>query len=69
MKKLNIKTLILDDNDLECSAKTITLSDLSLSHVSFKIDDLKDYELIIYFGKKGTKILKSNYFRTGKIKN
>lgn len=67
MIKLEIKTLIVDDNDLECKNDKTTLTELSLNNLSFNIEDIEMFELIIYRGKKGTKILKSNYFRTGKI--
>lgn len=67
MKKEIIKTLIVGDTELECECENKSINELKLSDLGFKLDDLKPYELIVYVGKKGTKVLKSNYFRTGKI--
>ena len=67
MNRKNISVLIVDDNDLECKNDKTTLSDLNLNNLNFKFEDIKEFELIVYKGKKGTKILKSDYFRTGKV--
>lgn len=67
MDRRVIETLILGDDDLECKTKTLTLSDLSLANTSFTTTDLAKYDLIVYTGLKGTKILKSRYFKIGKV--
>lgn len=69
MNKYLLNTLIVDDNDLECSCKigNISLYDLSLEHISFNNNDLLKYDLIIYQGEKGCKILKSRLTKTGKV--
>ena len=68
MKKIKMKSLLVNDNDLECNCENLTLTDMSLCNVSFNEDDLKDYNLVIYVGSKGQKILKADYFRTGIVK-
>lgn len=67
MDRRTINTLIVNDDDLECSSESLTLSDLNTGHLSFLKDDLEPYDLIVYKGKRGTKILRSKYFRSGKI--
>lgn len=68
MERRELKTLILNDDDLECDyKKKITLTELNLNHISLKLEDIKDFDLIVYKGIKGTKILRSSYFRVGKI--
>ena len=59
--------LLVDDEDLNCEDKNITLTDLNLLNLSFNSEDLKPFDLIVYKGKKGTKILRSRYFKSGKI--
>lgn len=60
MEYRNIKLLLLDDNDLSCNCPS--LSSLTLRDTNFNQPDLDKYELIVYRGKKGAKILKSDYF-------
>lgn len=67
MDRKSIKMLIVDDEDLNCEDKKITLTDLNLLNLSFNPEDLKPFDLIVYKGKKGTKILRSRYFKSGKI--
>lgn len=67
MDRKSIKLLLVDDEDLNCSDKKITLTDLNLLNLSFNQEDLVPFDLIVYKGKKGTKILKSRYFKSGKI--
>jgi len=65
MDKRDIKTLIVGDNELECGK--ITLTEMNIKSLGFIEKDLKDYDLIVYKGKKGCKILRSRYFPAGKI--
>lgn len=67
MDRKSIKMLLVDDEDLNCEDKKITLTDLNLLNLSFNSEDLKPFDLIVYKGKKGTKILRSRYFKSGKI--
>ena len=69
MNKCMLNTLIVDDNDLECKCKIgeVSLHDLSLEHVSFNREDMIKFDLIIYQGEKGCKILKSRLTKTGKV--
>jgi hypothetical protein len=68
MERRELKTLLVNDEDLDCEfKKSVTLTDLNLSHLGINIDDMKNFDLIVYKGKKGTKILRSNCFLSGKI--
>lgn len=69
MKKVILNTLIVSDDDLECKNDKTTLTDLNLNSLSFNLDDINQFNLIIYKGVKGTKVLKSDYFRTGRVVN
>lgn len=68
MKKVQMKSLLVNDNDLECNCDKLTLTDMSLCNVGFNEKDLEDYDLVIYVGMKGQKILKSTQFRTGIVR-
>ena len=67
MKRVELATLIVDDNDLECKNDKTTITDLNLNSLNFRYEDVEKFDLIVYKGKKGTKILKSKYFKIGKI--
>ena len=67
MNKILINALMVNDDDLECKNDKTTLTDLNLNNLNFKLEDIEGFDLIVYRGKKGTKILKSNYFKVGKI--
>lgn len=62
MEHRDIKLLILDDNDLNCDCPNKVLSSLTLRDTNFNPADLIKYDLIVYRGLKGTKILKSTFF-------
>jgi hypothetical protein len=57
-----MNTLIVDDNDLECDCKDLTLDNLTVKSLGFIPSDLDKFGLIIYTGKRGTKIIRSKYF-------
>ena len=63
-----INTLFLDDEDMNCNCSQKSLEDISIIDVGFGISVLNSFSLIIYRGSKGTKILKSEYTKTGVIK-
>lgn len=68
MDKLRqVGALLIGDDELECNCKDKTIDDINISMVSFSPDTLKKYDLIIYSGSKGTKIVKSTYTMTGKV--
>lgn len=67
MERRVIKTLIVGDNDLDCNCDKVTIDNMTILNLNFVWKDIEDYELILYKGKRGTKILRSKYFNTGKI--
>lgn len=62
-----IATLLIGDDELECNCKEKTIDDINISMVAFSPDTLKKYDMIIYSGSKGVKIVKSTYTKTGKV--
>ena len=68
MDRRVIKTLIVDDNDLNCDCSKKTIDDISILDVGFSVAVIDSFEMIIYDGSKGSKILKSKYTKTGIIK-
>lgn len=60
MNRRVLNTLIVDDNDLDCKKKSteITLDDINLGSLGFIAQDLEKYDLIIYQGTRGRKILR-----------
>lgn len=67
MIRKQVKLLVIGDSELECECDDITIDNLTFEQISFNESDLIGYDLIVYSGKKGTKILKSQYFKSGKI--
>ena len=65
IKTLN--SLLIGDDELECNCKDKTIDDINITMVGFNPDYLKKYDLVIYSGSKGTKIIKSTYTKTGKV--
>lgn len=63
------KTLIIGDDELNCDCEKLGLGDLNIGHVGFSMALLDQFDLILYNGKKGTKILKSKYTKTGIVGN
>jgi len=62
-----ITTLLIGDDELECNCKDKTIDDINISMIAFSPDTLKKYDMIIYSGSKGVKIVKSTYTMTGKV--
>lgn len=62
MERRTLSTLIVNDDDLECrkgkEKKEIKLEDIKLSSVGFVMSDLEKFDLIIYKGKLGKKVLR-----------
>jgi len=57
-----LSTLIVNDDDLECrkgkEKKEIKLEDIKLSSVGFVMSDLEKFDLIVYKGRLGKKVLR-----------
>ena len=60
MIRKDVKVLIVDDQDLDCRKKKeeITLEDIGINNVGFLLSDLEKYDIIIYKGRLGKKILR-----------
>jgi hypothetical protein len=68
MERLKVvNALLIGDNELECNCKDKTIDDINITMIGLNPDDLKKYNLILYSGSKGTKIIKSTYTKTGKV--
>ncbi len=68
MIRKNLNTLIIGDDELECKCKGKSIDEINISSIGFSIETLEKFDLIIYNGNKGTKIIKSKYTNTGVIK-
>lgn len=69
MKKYKgINLLVLSDDDMNCNSSEDSISKMGLEDIGFSMFAIKDYDLVIYEGKKGTKILKSSYTKKGEVK-
>lgn len=67
MKKWNLGTaLIVTDSDLNCRTES-GLDRVTIGTLGFIPADLDRFELIIYQGTRGTKILKSTETGTGPV--
>lgn len=60
MKRIVLQTLVVDDNDLECkkSKEEMTVEDIKLESLGFILSDLDKYDLIVYKGRLGKKVLR-----------
>lgn len=60
-RRIVSNVLIVDDNDLDCKKKDekeITLDEINIAKLGFIAGDLKGYDIIIYSGKLGKKLLR-----------
>lgn len=64
-KHKGINLLLLGDEDMNCGTKGI--EKMTIEDIGFSALAIKDYDLVIYEGKKGSKILKSRYTKKGEI--
>ena len=62
-----INTLLVNDDDLNCDCKDLDIDKVDITKLNFINADLEKFDLIVYSGKRGRKILKSKYFRGGVI--
>lgn len=67
MKRADIKLLVLDDEDMNCDTRNSSLDNMGIQNIGLSMFAIQDYDLIIYEGKKGSKILKSKYTKKGVI--
>lgn len=60
MERKLINTLIVNDDDLDCrkDKKEMSLDDIKLSQVGFKLSDLEKFDIIVYKGRLGKKTLR-----------
>jgi len=68
MERIKINALIVNDDDLDCDCKDLSITDLNLANVGFRLADIERFDMVVYKGKKGEKILRSKYTGLGVIK-
>lgn len=66
MNRLDLKVLLVNDNDVECKTDH-DLTKMTVANLNFIPSDLDGYDMIIYQGTKGTKVLRSKHTKTGII--
>ena len=59
MERKLINTLIVNDDDLNCNCEGLTLDEINVGKLGFISADLEKFDMIIYKGKRGKKIVKS----------
>ena len=67
MEQANVKLLIVNDDDMNCDIAKDTIETMNLGNVGFSSLVLDKYDMVIYVGAKGSKILKSRYTPLGLI--
>lgn len=67
MERRSLNTLIVGDSDLDCNCDKVTLDNMTVVNLGFLPGDIEKFDLIIYEGTRGTKILKSKYTGNGKL--
>lgn len=60
-------TLVIGDTELNCTCKDLSIEDLNITHVGLNMQVLEPFDIIIYSGSRGTKIIKSKYTKTGVV--
>lgn len=68
MERKLVNTLFVNDDDLECDCKDVTLENLTIANVGFRLPDIEKFDMVIYKGKRGQKVLRSNCTNLGIIK-
>ena len=67
MDRRQMNALLVSDSDLDCDCQDTTIDNMTVANLGFVSADLEKFDLIVYSGKRGTKILRSKYFKAGKI--
>lgn len=67
MEQANVKLLVVNDDDMNCDISKDTIDTMNLGNVGFSNLVLDKYDMVVYVGAKGSKILKSRYTPLGLI--
>lgn len=52
---------------MNCDSKNSSIDNMEVENIGLSMFAIQDYDLVIYEGTKGSKILKSKYIKKGKI--
>ena len=67
MEQASVKLLVVNDDDMNCDIAKDTIETMNLGNVGFSNLVLDKYDMVVYVGAKGSKILKSRYTPLGLI--
>lgn len=67
MNQETVKLLVVNDDDMNCDIAKDTIESMNLGNVGFSKMVLDKYDMVVYVGAKGSKILKSKYTPLGLI--
>lgn len=67
MIRKQVNLLVLSDDDMECRRENMPIEELGLVDTSFTLKDLEPFDIIVYQGRRGTKLLRSRNFKSGII--
>lgn len=67
MEQASVKLLVVNDDDMNCDIAKDTIETMNLGNVGFSNLVLDKYDMVVYVGAKGSKILKSGYTPLGLI--
>ncbi len=67
MDRRTLNALIVNDDDLDCDCKDVTIENLTIANVGFRLPDIERFNFIVYRGSRGEKILRSTITKLGKI--
>ena len=67
MEQASVKLLVVNDDDMNCYIAKDTIETMNLGNVGFSNLVLDKYDMVVYVGAKGSKILKSRYTPLGLI--
>ena len=62
MERRMINTLIVNDQDLNCNCDSLTLDEINISKLGFVNADLDKFDLIVYKGKRGSKVVRTKFW-------
>lgn len=60
MERKKLDVLIVNDDDMDCTKNKseVTLDDIKITKLGFKVEDLEKYDVIIYKGRLGKKAIR-----------
>ena len=67
MEQASVKLLVVNDDDMNCDIAKDTIETMNLGNVGFSNLVLDKYDMVVYVGAKGSKILKSRHTPLGLI--